>query len=318
MQVDAANSGEVCKSVSLSEAAAPYDGSLDIADDRCAVLDRILSGLVAKGHVLEALALYLRLSISEVLARVARLGLPTPSCLPMRPPRGKRPWSVEEVSLLIERWATNWHVACIAEETGRTPGAVRSKARRLGLYRRERRDLVRVGRADSVASGVHAAEDSIATSPVSETVDETVPEGAANPTEMPAETGEQAPRKVVEKKRSRIQWNDDLDMKVAKRWFAWQCRFGIAKDLGISPAAIRTRATRMGLPPRDRKKIVPDYVEGRPYDRSLEESRVKRRCQQGNMTFWGKRDGPHTSPKIMQTKGYKDLRRGVAEAVLHL
>ena len=32
---------------------------------------------------------------------------------------------------------------CIGEETGRSPGGVRSKARRLGLYRRERRNIVR-------------------------------------------------------------------------------------------------------------------------------------------------------------------------------
>ena len=118
--------------------------------------------------------------------------------------------------------------------------------------------------------------------------------------------------------RQRIAWNDDLDLELARRWFAWQCRKGIARDLKLSEAAVRSRATRMGLPPRDRKKIVPDYVVGRPYDRSLEDSRVKRRCEQGKMFFFGTRNGPHTSPKIMQTRRYKELRRGLGEASLHL
>jgi hypothetical protein len=127
-----------------------------------------------------------------------------------------------------------------------------------------------------------------------------------------------APPNVQTARRQRLQWTDDLDEEVARRWFAMQCHRGIAKDLGVSPGAVRTRATRLGLPPRDRKKIVPDYVEGRPYDRSLEMSRVKRRCHQGNIAFWGERNGPHTSPKVMQTKRYKELRRTVTDATLHL
>ena len=45
--------------------------------------------------------------------------------------------------VLIDMWSQDIHVECIGAETGRSPGGVRSKARRLGLYRRERRNIVR-------------------------------------------------------------------------------------------------------------------------------------------------------------------------------
>jgi len=142
----------------------------------------------------------------------------------------------------------------------------------------------------------------------------------ANDDGPPAELDPVAGRRQCKaaRKRKRIQWTDELDLEIAKRWFAFQHHTGIAADMGLPEAAVRTRATRLGLPPRDRKLVVQDFVEGRPYDRGLEESVVRRRCKQGNVFFWGKRNGPHTSPKVMQTKRYKTLRRGMADVSLHL
>ena len=312
--------------------------------------DRVLAGILSKGHVLEAVALYLCVSAHELLGHIARLGLPIPSMLPMRRPGGRRPWTVDEVHLLIDMWTQDIYVACIGAETGRSAGGVRSKARRLGLYRRERRNIVRYPVSDSSAptiAGAIAEDEAFAPDPVAATgmsvvvvADSPV---SAVATVAPVEPAKEAcdPASEVERDapvdchahipqahagssngakraRQRIAWNDDLDLELARRWFAWQCRKGIAKDLKLSEAAVRSRATRMGLPPRDRKKIVPDYVVGRPYDRSLEDSRVKRRCDQGKMFFFGTRNGPHTSPKIMQTRRYKELRRGLGEASLHL
>ena len=61
----------------------------------------------------------------------------------MRKRSGKRPWTDDEVRLLIKLWTANLCTAAIAEKFGRSAGSVRSKARRLGLYRRSRCDLVK-------------------------------------------------------------------------------------------------------------------------------------------------------------------------------
>ena len=319
-------------------------------EERSDKFDRILAGILSKGHVLEAVALYLCVSAQELLGHIARLGLPTPSMLPMRRPGGRRPWTANEVHVLIDRWSQDIHVECIGEETGRSAGGVRSKARRLGLYRRERRNTVRSPASGNSAPAIATATavdeafaaGSVAAIGMSVSVVADTPDSAPA-TVAPIDPAKNGPEPTSEvdqdvsvhlnthippaqaesangakRARQRIAWNDDLDLELARRWFAWQCRKGIARDLKLSEAAVRSRATRMGLPPRDRKKIVPDYVVGRPYDRSLEDSRVKRRCEQGKMFFFGTRNGPHTSPKIMQTRRYKELRRGLGEASLHL
>lgn len=67
-----------------------------------------------------------------------------------------------------------------------------------------------------------------------------------------------------------------IDAHIIGRWCAWQSRSGIAKDLGLTEGQVRSRASSMGLPVRDRARIVPDYVEGRPYDPSLEATVIRR------------------------------------------
>jgi len=47
---------------------------------------------------------------------------------------------------------------------------------------------------------------------------------------------------------------------------------------------------------------------------SLEKSMLRLWCQQGNMNYWTTRNGPRTSPKIMKTKRYKELRSGLGES----
>lgn len=77
-----------------------------------------------------------------------------------------------------------------------------------------------------------------------------------------------------------------IDEQIMWRWCAWQSRFGIARDLGLTEGQVRSRASLMGLPARDRTKLVPDFVEGRPYDQSLEASVMQRSstrlCRAGN------------------------------------
>ena len=101
---------------------------------------------------------------------------------------------------------------------------------------------------------------------------------------------------------------------MARRWFAYQHHRGIAEDLGLTEAQVRSHATALSLPRRERKKLVPDYVEGRPYDRTLEDSMVKRRCNFDHRLFWSTKNGPHTSPRATKTERYRALHSGFGEA----
>jgi hypothetical protein len=261
--------------------------------------DRILCGMVAAGLVQQALCVFLDLSEDELFSDLRRLNLSTRSDRPLRRPGGAHPWSAEHVRLLITRWVANIHPESIGAELGRSAAGVRSKARRLGFYRRSRKDLIKVA-------------------VVTETLSEELRTAASAAVSASGAQASDAAASRQRRHARRIVWNDDLDMKVARRWFAWQCRHGIAKDLGLTEGQVRSRASRMGLPLRERHKIVADYVEGRPYDMSLEHSVVRRRCLEGKMFFYGPRNGPQTSPKIMKTKRYKELRSGLGEAWLHL
>lgn len=99
--------------------------------------DAILCGMVAAGLGIDALSLYLGLTRTGLLDRLAALGLPTPHDRPMRRAGGKNPWSAEDVRLLIAAWTDGAHVLSIAETLGRSRGAIYSKRRRLGLPSRD-------------------------------------------------------------------------------------------------------------------------------------------------------------------------------------
>src|SRR5579872_215912 len=94
--------------------------------------DRVLCGMVRVGLVQEAICRFLLLTIETLRSHLLRLDLPTPSERPMRKPAGKRPWTDDEVRSLIELWTANLRTSAIAERLGRSAGAARSKARRLG------------------------------------------------------------------------------------------------------------------------------------------------------------------------------------------
>ena len=330
--------------------------------------DRVLCGMVRVGLVQEAICRFLLLTIETLSFHLVRLDLPTPSERAMRKPSGERPWTDDEVRLLIKLWAANLCTAAIGETLGRSAGSVRSKARRLGLYRRNPRDLVKTiaatERGDettaspapveagpevvpesppvrpavsantpisavSVAAAVEAAaqissEILVAPAGIIRTqiasvsgIPLTASEAAsaADTDAREGRTPEQSAGKATKRPQPRrIDWTDELCEEVARRWFAYQHHRGIADDLGMSEAQVRSQANALGLPRRERKKIVPDYVEGRPYDTALERSMVKRRCMLDRKVFWGSRNGPHTSPRAMKTKRYKALRSGLEEA----
>ena len=101
----------------------------------------VLAGMVAAGLGIEAILLYLDLTRTEILERLAALGLPVPHSRPVRK-GGKHAWTGEDVRRLIELWLSGVRIRGIAAVLGRSPGAIYSKRRRLGLPRRPQKGQV--------------------------------------------------------------------------------------------------------------------------------------------------------------------------------
>ena len=105
--------------------------------------DAVLAGMVAAGHGIEAICLYLDLSRAALDDHLVRLGLRTPHDRPLRK-LGPRGWSEIDTRRLIAWRVCGIHPETIGQRLGRSANAVRAKARRLGLPRPDRKSLQRV------------------------------------------------------------------------------------------------------------------------------------------------------------------------------
>lgn len=105
--------------------------------------DRVLTGMVGAGQGIEAICLYLGLSLAALEDSLVRLGLRTPNDRKLRKP-GPRGWPVLDAMRLIAWRVAGIHPESIGERLGRSPGAVRAKARRLGIPTPDRKTLRRV------------------------------------------------------------------------------------------------------------------------------------------------------------------------------
>lgn len=119
--------------------------------------DHVLKGMVAAGHGIEAICFFLGIARDALLDRIVGLDLPTPHERAMRRPYGKRPWAAISVQCLIGFWVSGARVVSIAGELDRSPGSVSSKARRLGLPKRDRSRLHRLEPRSAASPVSHAA-----------------------------------------------------------------------------------------------------------------------------------------------------------------
>ena len=94
--------------------------------------DEVLRGMIAAGQGIDALCLFLGLTRELLHDHLVRLGLATPHDRPLRKP-GARGWSILDNIRLIAWRMAGVHPEIIGERLSRSAGAVRSKARRLGL-----------------------------------------------------------------------------------------------------------------------------------------------------------------------------------------
>jgi len=131
----------------------PYNQSCHSESDNSSLsagvpslLLRILPGMVARGHGIDALCLYLHLARTTLLEALVELDLPTPHDRPLRRPGGRNPWSFADTTLFIVLWMAGWHTESLGERFGRSAGSARYKARHLGLPRRDRKLVLRPSR----------------------------------------------------------------------------------------------------------------------------------------------------------------------------
>ena len=241
--------------------------------------DRVLHGLVERGHGLDAISTFLRVEREEVLDRVIRLDLPTPHDRPMRRSSGAKAWAAGDYFRFIECWISGWHATSIGEQFGRSAGAIWSKARWLGLPQRDRRKVFRAEQGLPAASQTPA-----------------IPVLERQPFVITA-AGEQLPiHKIL--KRGHVFWTPELDAELANRYWANQHYEAIAAEWGMSARTIASRACRLELPRRERGKLV-DHYDPAVIAANIAAARyVHRECLAvSGWKFWAQKNGPRTSKR---------------------
>jgi len=123
-------------------AAAPCPSQPPAATSAFPFFDRVLAGMIAAGHGIQALCLFLGLTRLALDEHIVRLCLRTPDDRPLRKP-GPKSWSVRDTVRLIFWRLAGVHPEIIGQrlEVQRSANAVRAKARRLGLPAPARKDL---------------------------------------------------------------------------------------------------------------------------------------------------------------------------------
>lgn len=241
--------------------------------------EAVLRGLVERGHGLDAISTFLRVDRETVLDWAITLDLPISQECPVRRSTGPRAWAAGDYFRFIESWLKGWHAASIGEQFGRSASAIWSKARWLGLPRRDRKTVFR----PSTAS-LHEAQ-ALGLSPAKLELCVTT------------STGERLPiRKIL--KRGHVYWTPELDAELANRYWANQHYEAIAAEWGLSARAISSRACRLELPRRERCKLITHYDHSM-VDANIADARyVRRECLAiRGWFFWGQRNGMRTSKR---------------------
>ncbi len=109
--------------------------------------------MVAKGHGIELLCLYLGLARIALLDLVVDLDLSTPHDRPLRKPGGRNPWPFSDTALFIVLWLAGWRAESLGLRFGRSRGSIWAKARQLGLPSRDRKLLFSPPASDLAGSG---------------------------------------------------------------------------------------------------------------------------------------------------------------------
>ena len=271
---------------------------------------KLLPGMVARGHGIEALCAYLGLARIALLDLVVALDLPTPHDRAPRKP-GRFGWSLADATLLVTLWMAGWHVDSLAAHFGRSRSGVWSKGRRLGLPRRDRKLVFKLVLA---ATRDTSAESAAAGPPFTDA--DTEPDSSIARSGMDLPVAPAAPQfdlfrpasaepaRPAKAPRREVTWTFALDMELSNRWWARQHYRAIARDMGISPPAIQSRRRRLELPTTKQSAELGIFHRDElvdHYDPSVVEENIAlagyvlRRCSKlgpiNGLHFWTKNSG---------------------------
>ena len=248
--------------------------------------DKSIIGMMEKGHTPDAIASFLKMLTIDLVSCLYRLDLHIPHNgsvrRKVRKNNARSAWQLAEIRQLVELREQNVSSVVIADKLCRSVGSVRYKARWLGLPKLSR--------------GKHAA-----VLPLFPNLDTT--------------------NKPRRKPRIRLCWQEVHLRMVIDRWLAYQRHEGIARDLGLTPAQVRSKTKNLGLPSdRNRKLLVMDY---RPDTRNAAELRGRyliRTCVETGQVFATLRNGSQrTCPAYQASREHRHVSTylGAYEATLH-
>jgi len=267
--------------------------------------DGALAGMIGKGLGLQAISAYLGAAPAIIMGRVVELGLATPHDEPFRRMKHAKAWPVSDFRRLIDCWLDNWKASSASKIFGRSLSSIYGQVRRLGLPRRSRRDLHQpTPEAFDQLQRARGALGALCRD-LFDTVDKSL---------VKVITRASGEILRIERKlnRDEVRWTTALDLEISDR--AWSCQHhkAIARDLGISPRAICTRLSALGVPPRDRKELV-DFYDPAIGQERIRKSRYKmRQCSfLKNQIFWSAHFGETTSKVAKRSKAYHEAFRAI-------
>ena len=299
--------------------------------------DRTVASMVASGQGLDLIALCVGLDREEVLDRVVALDLPTPPDRPLRPPIAGRGWLLDLYPLLADLWVRGFRSRVIGGVVGRSPGAVASKARRLGLPRRPRASLLPFDASPGVialaavppvspaADPDPAVPEAIPALPVAVS---SAPQVEASPTTAPSPLAPSAPPAPVLPQEHpcaaespsrgespfQVEWTPALEDELADRYWANQLPASMARDMGVSFRAVTSKLHRLELPLRCRADLVDHYDPEAAKANLAASGYVKRRCKYWSERtrsrfkdrwFWAPRNGPRVSRQAKRLASFQ-------------
>lgn len=237
---------------------------------------KVLAGLVASECGMDAICAILGLHKKLVLDEVVRLGLSTPSCTIRIRKTTIRSWRFDEIGQLILGWTAALPAKSISMTLIRSPSAIYSKARALGLPRRSRSVVLanlRNGSSPDSVRGHQVAKLPVITGPGGKTIEIDFIQG-----------------------RGHIKWTPAMDLELSRRHWAYQRLDVVAAEWGVSTTTLTSRAHRLELPARERVLLVSHY-DPSVVDYNIAAARyVLRTCKvQTGWSFWAHRNGARVS-----------------------
>ena len=205
----------------------------------------LLSGMVTRGHGIEALCFFLALTRDRLFDLIVQFNLPTPHDRPLRR-GGARAWTQSDFPILLDGWLNNWSAACIADRLGRSRGSIYYQTRRLGLARRDRRLL-------------HWPEPAV---PEPITPPKADPEKQRLPARWPVHGGDKVLELTSKRKGLQVDWLKNLEAYVDVGWRVWsgQRISVIAENYGVSYGTIASAAYWLhAKAPSSHKDLVDDF-----------------------------------------------------------